>query len=387
VAVCRSAKMTETSPTPLCAKPAPFGEVEEDDTAWAERCEHWLSESSKSSRWRAARERSKQPLILCGHGVTMRIENRALTIHNGFTHYPQKQEIYRFFKGELTIPPRIIMLDGSGSLSFDVIAWLSEQNVPLIRIDWQGNVQTVLSSNGYAANPYRLEWQRETRADPKKRMDFCIDLITRKIDGCIKTLEKSIRRSALWEKAMERAYSDLTRLEGDPPRDVTVLQALEAGSAAAYFRAWQEIPLKWKGTKQRPIPDSWNKIGSRSSIKQLTGNQNAVHPINAILNYAYAILESQIRIQLVAEGCDPTLGIMHISRYGSSAFVFDMMEPMRPKVDRAILEFIKAHKFHPADFVIRGDGVCRLNPAMARLIARMASNGLTISSDARQFND
>jgi hypothetical protein len=70
----------------------------------------------------------------------------------------------------------------------------------------------------------------------------------------------------------------------------------------------------------------------------------------------------------------------------ATVFVFDMMEPERPKVDRCTLEFMKWHKFHAADFVIRTDGVCRLNPAMARLIARMASNGLTISSDARQFN-
>ena len=57
------------------------------------------------------------------------------------------------------------------------------------------------------------------------------------------------------------------------------------------------------------------------------------------------------------------------------------------KVDLSILEFVKTHKFHAADFVIRADGVCRLNPAMARLIARMASNGLAISSrDASQYN-
>jgi CRISP-associated protein Cas1 len=41
------------------------------------------------------------------------------------------------------------------------------------------------------------------------------------------------------------------------------------------------------------------------------------------------------------------------------------------KVDRSILEFVKAHKFHAADFVIRSDGVCRLNPAMAKRVAQV----------------
>ena len=64
---------------------------------------------------------------------------------------------------------------------------------------------------------------------------------------------------------------------------------------------------------------------------------------------------------------------MHESREGSSAFVFDMMEPERPKVDRRVLEFIRSHEFHAADFVIRSDGVCRLNPAMARRVAEVVS--------------
>jgi hypothetical protein len=38
----------------------------------------------------------------------------------------------------------------------------------------------------------------------------------------------------------------------------------------------------------------------------------------------------------------------------------------RPKVDRTVLDFV-SHVFDAADFVIRGDGACRLNPEMARM--------------------
>jgi CRISP-associated protein Cas1 len=34
------------------------------------------------------------------------------------------------------LPPRIIMLDGSGTISFDVLTWLNEQKVPRVKIDW-----------------------------------------------------------------------------------------------------------------------------------------------------------------------------------------------------------------------------------------------------------
>lgn len=47
-----------------------------------------------------------------------------------------------------------------------------------------------------------------------------------------------------------------------------------------------------------------------------------------------------MQIRLVADGYDPALGIMHYDRDGAPAFVFDMMEPDRPKVDRTVLGFL-----------------------------------------------
>jgi CRISP-associated protein Cas1 len=61
-------------------------------------------------------------------------------------------------------------------------------------------------------------------------------------------------------------------------------------------------------------------------------------------------------------------GILPYEHDDSPAFVFDMVEPERPKVDRAVLDFVKRHVFDAADFVIRSDGVCRLNPEMARMV-------------------
>jgi hypothetical protein len=49
------------------------------------------------------------------------------------------------------------------------------------------------------------------------------------------------------------------------------------------------------------------------------------------------------------------------------------MEPERPRVDRAVLDFIEGYVFDPADFVIRADGVCRLNPEMARVVVAKVS--------------
>jgi hypothetical protein len=75
----------------------------------------------------------------------------------------------------------------------------------------------------------------------------------------------------------------------------------------------------------------------------------------------------------ISEGYNPTIGIMHESSDGSSKFIFDLMEPERPRVDRAVLDFVKGQVFDPSDFIIRADGVCRLNPAMARMVVARVS--------------
>ena len=133
-----------------------------DFQGWTARNEHWLAQSHKALTSRAARERPREPLVLCGHGVKLSVHHGALIVRNGFTHYPQQQETLRLFKGDRTLPPRIIMLDGSGSISFDVLAWLGEQNIPLIRIGWQGDVISTIGGSGSAYLPERIAWQTAT---------------------------------------------------------------------------------------------------------------------------------------------------------------------------------------------------------------------------------
>src|ERR1700690_466931 len=189
----RSAKVIKLQAPLRCAEPTPADmELEQDDIAWATRSGMWQSRVEKASSRRTKRAKPQPALILAGHGVSLRVENGALTIRNGFTHYPQQREIIRYFYGDVALPERIILLDGSGSISFDVLSWLAEQKVSLIRIDWKGDIVCVAGASGYSANPFRARWQLETRENTGLRNDFCRSLIARKIESSITTLEKSV---------------------------------------------------------------------------------------------------------------------------------------------------------------------------------------------------
>lgn len=336
---------------------------------WAIRSEFWNSEIGNSKPKRRKRERNSTPLILCGHGVSFRIENGTLVIRDGFTHYPQQQARYRYFQGDLELPPRIVLLDGSGTLSFDVMSWLAEQGVTLTRIKWTGEV--AVAGVGFTTDPDKIAWQRSTRSDNAKRMAFASDLIARKLLASIATLEAHIPPSPAQEAAIAKARDSIDWLTRDPFAEIGLLLQLEGVCAYTYFTAWRAVELRWTALSRRPVPEAWRQFRSRSSI--LTGIKHkkwkASHPLNAMLNYGYAVKAAQLQVQALSDGYDPAIGIMHHTRRDFPAFAYDMIEPERPKVDAAILAFIAARSFAAADFVIRKDGVCRLSPQLARAVA------------------
>ena len=348
--------------------------VRVSDLSWSARNEGWIANAERALSRRSVGDRPKEPIILCGHGVALRVDAGALCIRNGLTHRGHKPEQLRLFPGERSLPPRIIMLDGSGSISFDVLSWLSAQGIPLIRIDWQGDVISTIGGPGSAYLPERVAWQIGTRADNEARLAFCCDLIVAKIENSATTLRTALPNTAARSTALEVADLVMERLKRRQVGSVMDVHMAEARAAGAYFKAWKGLPIRWKGLKQRPVPDRWLQAETRRSfsLRFRSTNRNASHPVNAMLNYAYAILHSQVQTELVAAGYDPARGVMHESRLDSRAFVLDMIEPRRPVVDAAILKFVAANAFSGADFTIRTDGVCRLAPQLARRVAQVA---------------
>ena len=81
-----------------------------------------------------------------------------------------------------------------------------------------------------------------------------------------------------------------------------------------------------------------------------------------------------MQLRIAAEGFDPTLGIMHHGQRDAPAYVFDLIEPERPKVDAALLRFLARQEFSSADFTLRSDGVVRLSPQLARRVERLVED-------------
>jgi CRISPR-associated protein Cas1 len=96
------------------------------------------------------------------------------------------------------------------------------------------------------------------------------------------------------------------------------------------------------------------------------------------------MMANQVRGQVIAAGLDPTVGIFHGTHKNPVPLVYDLLEPLRPLVDREILRFAFSNTFTPGDFTINQWGGCRLNPQMAKFVANKIAE-LQGEKNVREF--
>jgi CRISPR associated protein Cas1 len=109
--------------------------------------------------------------------------------------------------------------------------------------------------------------------------------------------------------------------------------------------------------------------------------RNAADPINALLNYGYALAEAEARMAALTVGLDPGLGILHTDQKHRDSLALDLLEALRPVVERHVLTLTSTRTFRASDFEETRDGRCRLRrplthdvaeqllPALARAVA------------------
>lgn len=69
-------------------------------------------------------------------------------------------------------------------------------------------------------------------------------------------------------------------------------------------------------------------------------SRDADNPINAALNYGYAVLLSLINREIVCRGVLTQVGICHRNEYNQFNLACDLMEPFRPAVDRLVVDYL-----------------------------------------------
>jgi CRISPR-associated endonuclease Cas1 len=230
----------------------------------------------------------------------------------------------------------------------------------LVLLNWKGEVTSVCGGDGTQSDPQLRQSQLAAQKNGLG-LKLSIQLIKDKLKNSQETL---FTLPAVNHETARRRIAHIILLL-DTSKDVSELRFYEARAASTYFAQWQGLELNWKGSSRSYVPPEWLRVGQRRS--EFRGsNRHATHPVNAILNYAYAMLESQVHITALEAGLDPAIGYLHASRPGRLALVYDLMEPLRPIVDRIVLRFVLSQQFVTKDFLLSPSGVCRLHPILAK---------------------
>jgi CRISPR-associated protein Cas1 len=109
--------------------------------------------------------------------------------------------------------------------------------------------------------------------------------------------------------------------------------------------------------------------------KSYSWNMNASDEVNALLNYGYAILESEVRRDINAVGLDPSVGFLHEVAASKTPLVYDLQELFRWLVDYSVLQLLEEKKLKKSDFIVTENYHMRLKCATAKmLIERISLN-------------
>ncbi len=251
-------------------------------------------------------------------------------------------------------PARLVVLGHTGSVSLEAIRWLADVGAAYLQIDADGRVLAAFGRQG--TDRPALRRAQALAIHRPVGLTIARDLIAEKLRGQIATLQL-VERHVSTIGAAGDLEGALVRLKY--ARDIDGVRLAEAQGAAAYWQAWSGIPVQYARRDAERVPLHWRTFGSRSS--PLTGGPRlAANPANPLLNYLYAILEGEASIAARIVGLDPGLGVLHADQDRRDSLAADLMEPIRPLVDRYVLDLLTSRTFAARDFFETRQGVCRV---------------------------
>lgn len=299
-------------------------------------------------------------LVLTGYGLRIRVEHNRLVVADGAGRQRRTGEFVR----ATAKLKRLVALGHTGYVTLDALRWLHDIGGAFVQIDADGAVLTVSAPLGL--NDARLRRAQALAAMNGSGMELAAELVRRKLQGQLRVLDRSFPDADHLHSAVEAALGAVAQTT-TPER----MRLIEAAAASAYWSAWSAVPVRFARTDADRVPGHWRAFGARTS--PLTGSpRSAANSANALLNYAYAILESEARIAALAIGLDPGIGVYHADLQARDSLACDVMEAVRPDVDAWLLQLLRERTFAFRDFFEVRTGVCRLMPAVAQSIAEWA---------------
>jgi CRISPR-associated protein Cas1 len=150
-------------------------------------------------------------------------------------------------------------------------------------------------------------------------------------------------RRLVLRRGAQAVGAALARLRSEPIGEVARLSGLEGAAAVAYFEAYASLlppSLGFVGRNRRPPRD----------------------PVNAVLSLAYTLATAEAAHEAHVAGLDPALGFLHAPAPGRPSLACDLVEPLRPVLDRLVWRLFAEEVLRGVHFTRDGEA-CLLGKA------------------------
>jgi CRISP-associated protein Cas1 len=327
-------------------------------------------------------------IVVGGFGCGLKVQDDALTVLPGQAYKDQvvkpPHKLYRAVHGI----KRIVILSSQGFLTLAALQWTAEQNIAVLVIN--EHAQLLLSIPSDQDPDAKLRRAQYRAGDNGQAASIVSELLHVRISQQLAMLRKlpdhtiiekrlvltagqkiivkengrQVPGPFIWEP-FEVALTKISTLN-----DTSSMMQYEATLSNLYWSAFVGIPIRWLKTDRRRIPPHWKSISPRlSPLSPYHNAMRAINPFHSTLNFAYALLQGQCKLALLAYGFDTSCGVLHSDKLNRDSLAFDLMEAHRTMVDDLTLQLFTTRKLAKGDFIVLPTGECRLNPEFARLVA------------------
>jgi CRISPR-associated protein Cas1 len=289
---------------------------------------------------------------LNGYGIRVQVNAGHLLLHDGIADERRTNRLPRVNHGL----KRLVIIGSDGFITFEAIRWIADQDAAFVMLDRRGKVLAV--TGPVSPSDAKLHRAQALALGNGTALKLSKKLISQKLTGQEMVVRDMLHDSATAD-VIARFGDDLIGAE-----NADAVRLIESQAARWYWRSWSNLPIRWPRKDEHRVPEHWKRFGSR--ISPLTQSPRlASTPPNALLNFLYSLLESESRLCAAAMGLDPGLGLLHMDTANRDSLACDLMEPVRPKCDAFILNWLQTESLCRSDFWEDRNGNCRIGSPLA----------------------
>src|SRR5437016_4067035 len=182
---------------------------------------------------------------------------------------------------------RLVCVGDDGFITLSALRWLSEVGASFVMLDRLGKVRVVTGPT--SPSDARLRRAQSLSHQNGKALEISRELIRATLQGQEEVVREQLKQPTIADE-IARFRDRLSDAE-----DLDTVRYLEARAAQAYWNVWSGVPVLFPRQDAKRVPHHWLRFGSRHS--PLTGGPRlAINPPNAVLNYVFALAESECRI-------------------------------------------------------------------------------------------